>query len=198
MKRSSLSPDFKIAAVRIALRLAMIAIGAYLFMNSGCVSIQAKQTCENIDWYEIGRQDGINGDTLDSWDRHAQACAGARTTPENDLYLNGRNAGLVEYCSPAGGLEAGKSGREYGHVCPEYLEDRFLPAYEVGRRIHLLEVENLDIEKSMNSIFNQLSRRTIRPPEESALQADLEKLRRRRATNEIQINDIEMKFIERL
>lgn len=188
----------RVLLARIVLRLAMVAIGIYLLMNSGCTALEKAPACANLDWYEIGRQDGVNGEAKEVFLSHKAACAGSKELPNEDLYLNGRNAGLVEFCTAQAGLEAGKAGRTYRKVCPEHLETAFLPAYDVGRRIHLLEIENADIEKRMSDIFSRLSSRGTRPSEQTTLQGRLEELRQRRAQNEIQINDIEDDFFERM
>lgn len=196
--RPKLADIPNVTLARIVLRLAMIAIGAYLLMNSGCSTIAKTKPCQNLDWYEIGRQDGVNGESLKILADHRRACDGAEIPPDEDLYVNGRNAGLVEYCSPQGGLEAGKAGKVYELVCPDHLQAEFMPAYEVGRRIHLLEKDNAEIERRIGDIFSRLSKRGTRASEQSSLQSSLEDLRRRRAANETQINEIESKFIETL
>lgn len=198
MSKRNLPPEFSVAVARILLRLAMVAIGAYLLLNSGCVTVSEHSPCDKLDWYEIGRQDGVAGERPTVFETHVRECQARRSRPDQEIYLNGYNAGLVEFCSPQGGLEAGKAGRSYAQVCPEHLERRFLPAYEVGRNIHLLERENADIESRIQEIFTRLSSLTLRRTEQADLQKRLEELRRRRAKNELQIDDIEGQFFERL
>ncbi len=196
--RPSLADIPKITLARIVLRLAMIALGAYLVTTSGCATIDKNKPCQNLDWYEIGRQDGVGGESPQALERHRGACAGAGEPPDEELYLNGHNAGLVDFCTPQRGFEAGKAGQLYELVCPGHLEAAFLPSYEVGRRIHLIEKENADIEKRIGDVFARLSKSGARAADQTTLKSNLEDLRRQRAANEARINEIENEFLERL
>jgi polyhydroxyalkanoate synthesis regulator phasin len=71
-----------------------------------------------------------------------------------------------------------------------------MPAYDVGRRIYLLELENADIERRINQVFSKLSK--DQPPDQTSLKTRLEDLRRQRAQIENQIIDIESNFFRRL
>lgn len=111
-----------------------------LLLSNGCASRQliATTPCKGLDWFEIGRRDGAIGKPLSAINEHIQECS-AGVPPDADLYLNGRNAGLVDFCTNQTGFEIGRAGTPYMLVCPEHLEKRFLPGYEQGRRVFIQE-----------------------------------------------------------
>lgn len=122
-----------------ARKFTMIAL--LVFTANGCATKRffAATPCKGLDWFEIGRRDGAIGKPVSAFEEHIQECSKGEP-PNADLYINGRNAGLVDFCTPQTGLEFGRAGTPYMSVCPEHLEKKFLPSYELGRR-QLLEDE---------------------------------------------------------
>jgi hypothetical protein len=105
-------------------------------------SLFSGSSCNSIDWYEVGRRDGSLGHLANLVQDYQDQCKGAQTPPAVDVYLNGREAGLTEYCTSQNGFEIGRMGREYRHVCPENLEAKFLNGYRRGLKLHSLESQN--------------------------------------------------------
>lgn len=105
-------------------------------LTSGCATrtLITAVPCQGLDWFEIGRRDGAIGKPLSGLNQHIEECANGEP-PNTDLYVNGRNAGLVDFCTNQSGFEIGRSGTPYMAVCPEHLEKRFLPGYEQGQRV---------------------------------------------------------------
>ncbi len=193
--------------IRIALnsnqrRFVLFALMLSWWAIHGCTTLplqkKAEKPCANIDWFEIGRQDGLRGEKETQFDKHKLRCEGAAQLPDMDLYLGGRNVGLMEFCTPNAGLAAGKTGLPYQGVCPEHLERNFLPAYTVGDKVHLLEGEIAIIEGQIQDLFGLLSKTQKSKQEEVLLNKRLEDLRSRRAKNEDLIIDVEAKYFETL
>ncbi len=97
----------------------------------------------------MGRRDGSQGRLANQIQDYAEQCKNAQTPPQVDLYLNGREAGLTDYCTSQNGFEAGRMGREYRHVCPENLEAKFLSGYRRGLKLRSLESQNLPASDSV-------------------------------------------------
>ena len=93
-----------IACVVVALALA------------GCGTIP-EQDCPKVDWYELGMKDGRAGYAPDRIAQHREACKGANVEPDELRYLQGRRAGLGEYCQPANAFRDGLAGNEYHGQC---------------------------------------------------------------------------------
>ena len=72
---------------------------------SGCTSARLgssqppKATCANIDWFEIGRADGRQGALAKKFEEYRTRCEPLGTPPAADVYGNGRELGLLEFCA---------------------------------------------------------------------------------------------------
>jgi len=101
----------------------------------GCASMSAEE-CLKADWYQKGVQDGRSGKTRHYLDEHVKACREVGVTPNTQQYMEGREEGLLRYCTPASGFEEGRRGHSYAQVCPADLEPAFLSRYRDGRRVY--------------------------------------------------------------
>ena len=106
---------------------------------------------------------------------------------DSELYANGRNAGLVEYCTATVGFEAGRNGTTYEKVCPDHLEKAFLENYELGARVRNLESENADLQSRIDNLVHLLA------PNQpgSSVRAQIDQLRNMRVQNESEIDTLE-------
>lgn len=105
----------------------------------GCGTTQPlKQDCASIDWYEIGRQDGITGKPISEMDNYQNQCLGDSFLKNHSLYLAGRNRGLIQYCQPSNGFVLGQSGITYHGVCLNDDKRTFVGEYHRGARLNQL------------------------------------------------------------
>lgn len=114
--------------------VAAAAAGALLGLAS-CATL-SKEQCLAGDWSGQGYSDGAAGLSMSRLDEHAEACAKHGVTPDAAAYADGRDQGLVRYCTPASGFRSGRTGSGYGGVCPAWLERDFLPAYQDGQLVY--------------------------------------------------------------
>lgn len=101
----------------------------------GCATLN-KEQCLSGDWRQIGRADGANGYTVDRLEEHREACAEFGVGPNERAYRQGREEGLLRYCTAANGYAEGRAGSSYRHVCPPQLEAEFLRNFRVGSTVH--------------------------------------------------------------
>lgn len=148
-----------------------------------------KSLCANIDWYEAGRSDGSAGFVANKIDVHTSRCNSSTHPVQIDVYSNGREAGLVEFCSATGGLEAGKRGVVYEKVCPAHLEPVFLVNYDLGTRIHNLESQNSDLTSRIDNLKSLISPKVTG----GSIREQIENLRTRQAKNNSEILALEEK-----
>src|SRR5262249_55632086 len=146
----------------------------------------------NLDWYEAGRSDGVLGYSIGKLDSYRQRCDSTDAPVKTDAYVNGRDAGLVDFCSATGGLEAGKSGIPYEKVCPENMEPMFLTHYEIGKRIRELENESSYLESRIDNLSELLS--PVRAG--GSVREKIDELRGRRAQIDRELIDLESKATE--
>lgn len=107
---------------------AALALGACATLN--------KEQCLSGDWRQIGRADGANGYTVERLEEHREACAEFGVGPNERAYRQGRDEGLVHYCTGARGYAEGKAGNGYRHVCPPQQEAEFLRNFRIGSTVH--------------------------------------------------------------
>jgi hypothetical protein len=121
---------------------------AALLAILSCASNSPKNECPVADWYEIGRQAGVAGQSQDAFKTHQTRCPDA----EKDLFDIGWLSGLAEFCTQGNGLSLGRSGLDYNNICPPELETEFLTKYKLGRQIHQLEQDSQRINQSIKEL----------------------------------------------
>lgn len=94
----------------------------------------SKTNCASMDWFEYGRRDGSKGAAKEQIDGYRKLCGDEFSGASETLYINGRNSGLVEYCTPQNGYEVGKMGTPYLYVCPSLMEPAFITEMRRGQR----------------------------------------------------------------
>lgn len=104
----------------------------------GCASSSStsvsKTNCASMDWFEYGRRDGSRGAPKEQIEQYKGICGSEFNSQSEILYVNGRNSGLVEYCTPQNGYEVGKMGGTYLYVCPSLVEPAFISEMRRGQR----------------------------------------------------------------
>ncbi|MFN3931166.1 MAG: DUF2799 domain-containing protein [Brevundimonas sp.] len=166
--------------------IAAAAGGAALALGS-CATMSAEQ-CMAGDWSGQGYADGQQGLTLSRLDDYAKACAEHGVAPDPAAYAAGRRQGLVHYCTPARGFEAGRSGSAYAGVCPSDLEADFLPAYRDGQIVHEVEAALASARGRVDSLGDRLEEldEKIVAKQAEARDEDLTDEQRERARNRVQ------------
>ena len=128
-----------------------------LLLISGCATMDQSE-CLNADWQIIGMEDGAQGKLLSHIGRHRSACAKYFITPNLELYQQGHNEGVTQYCTGYNGFSVGKSGSEYNSICPPQSEPLFLEGYEQGRSIYLLNKDIWQLRSSISSNQEKMSK----------------------------------------
>lgn len=169
-----------------------IAALAGLTLLCSCATPLAERfSCSNSDWYEIGRRDGASGASEGLLDKYHEKC-GDRLEPESeDMYRNGRNAGLVEYCTVRNGFELGKMHVAYHSVCPTGMETAFLQSYQKGSRARELEQQNKKLETRIEQLAQELSgSRAVASDDKASISTELRQLKNQHAENKQELEKI--------
>ena len=161
---ASFLSDFLGAHKRLQVNILLVAV----VLISSCASMTANE-CLTVNWLDQGFRDGRNGQALSRLEEHRQACEKVGVTPNRQLYFQGRDQGILHYCTPNNALEEGLKGRPYRDACPANLEYGFLISYEQGKQIYDAEqrVEKLNqhssqLEKALKKENDQDARRYLR------------------------------------
>lgn len=134
---------------------------------SACASKPLVAQCEQRDWFELGRNDGAQGSGDGQLKKHARDCRKEFRSDWETMYTNGRNAGLVEYCTADNAFQLGKTGQPYFYVCPSTMEQKFLSGYRRGQRARDLELESKKLESKADSVPSKVNTSAVRPEEDA-------------------------------
>lgn len=118
---------------------------------AGCQTL-SEEECAAADWRVIGEQDGTEGvNPQDRFGAHVKACERAGIIPDQTLWYEGYQSGLMRYCTPLNGLAAGRAGGSYNNVCPAETATAFLRGYQLGKNQFDLESEIRSRQSEINA-----------------------------------------------
>lgn len=159
----------------------ILALGASLL--SACAVKPDRVTCEQRDWYELGRRDGSQGLTADRLTQYQKDCQQGFPAAWESMYNNGRNAGLVEFCAPENAFELGRMGIAYMYVCPSTMESLFVSGYRRGQQARQIEIQNKELDARIDSLLQKIDRANNQF-EKTKLNNELNTLKKNRARAE--------------
>ncbi|MBB4235445.1 DUF2799 domain-containing protein [Rhizobium esperanzae] len=163
------------------------AIGFGLFLAS-CNTL-SKEECVAADWRVIGESDGAAGyEPQQRFAAHAKSCERVKIVPDQTIWFQGYQSGLVRYCTPLSGLARGQAGSGYANICPPETASGFLRGFNIGSKQH-------GLQERLNSMQNDYSSKEIEIDELSdrlkdAKDGDRSELRRRIEDLEDDMHDI--------
>ena len=90
-----------------------------------------------MDWFELGRTDGMLGRPRSTFQERAKPCLKHGITPDRSSYYRGHDEGLAIYCTEEQGFDLGKKGQSYSPICPE--ASGFRIGYDKGLQFYCTE-----------------------------------------------------------
>jgi hypothetical protein len=150
-------------------------------------------SCEDIDWFELGRQDGIQGLSWDRFLTFKQECTDATGTSNNTLYSAGYKSGLADYCSWKNGVELGHSISKVPEICPIMYHKRMALAIKLGQQLQRLQNENQKLDLELNRRKSLLSSNKLGVDDEARLQKEIQLLKSKQANTSRLLKDLEAK-----
>lgn len=150
---------------------------AALILLSGCATLSEGQ-CRTLSWEQLGRQDGRQGYPTSRLFEHQKACAEYGISIHRDDYFQGRDIGLLDYCTASNGYRQGREGARYHNVCPAKLEPEFLARYRDGEVVHDAANDLKRLEERIDRIEYQLDGDKLDTKEHKRLNRELRDLYR--------------------
>lgn len=126
------------------------------------------EMCPKVDWQRIGFIDGQHGRPDYFVNEHKTACDAGNIQVLEAEYEEGRQKGLLEYCTLDGAFRAGARGEAYRGVCPKEFEAQFLEQNRAG-----LEVASLKRERK--AVRDELERRQEKIAKDRSVLGDISK-----------------------
>ncbi|MEM7645382.1 MAG: DUF2799 domain-containing protein [Pseudomonadota bacterium] len=120
----------------------------------GCSSIELTQSlyqCQQLDWFELGRSDGVQGRDSMGWKIRKDSCESFQSI-HHESYVTGWYTGVDEFCSVPNAFVFGQTGQKYRRICPQKKEAAFLLAYQQGLKIYRFEKENKEISEELRKL----------------------------------------------
>jgi hypothetical protein len=106
--------------------------------------------------------------------------------------LTGQNA--ADFCTAANGYQQGVEGAAYTNVCPDILAPAFLDGYQSGYAVHLAQLEVDAMERSIETISNELKSVCVELDAATGVRARQLSARRSNLTNELDELESEVAF----
>jgi len=94
---------------------------------SGC-SVMSQEECQLGQWYQIGLNDGREGKEY-LLSEYAEDCAEYQIKVDANSFNQGREEGLIDYCTYENGKQVGKLNLPYNSVCLGESSKAFLFGY---------------------------------------------------------------------
>lgn len=116
-----------------------------VFAVAACAELD-KQACEQGDWLSIGQLDGSRGRGAAFVERHMKSCAKHGIAVDTAVWEQGRQQGLLVFCTPEAQYQAGRDGRPFNEICAEENLPVHREAYEKGQKYFTLtqRIERLE------------------------------------------------------
>jgi Protein of unknown function (DUF2799) len=152
MENNKLSPAYKVLLVT-----GFVALITLFF--TACSS--TPKPCQELDWYEIGRQDGSRGLADNSRRTIGVACPASDESMAEALYNNGFDAGASQYCTRANGFELGRTNTIVADICPPLLKEFFAKGYAQGKRFNDLQKQKSELDRRIEALDDALEDKSI-------------------------------------
>jgi hypothetical protein len=151
---------------------------------SSCTTslVKLKPNCAELNWFERGRQDGMQGQPSNNWMMKANECE-LMSKDEIQNYMDGWNHGLAMYCTEEHGFATAKAGAPYKKTCPEKYEESFLRGYQEGLNVFMIEKETSQLIAKIESEESRLKKTPENSADYQKIQKNLSSLNEKKTAN---------------
>ncbi|MCY4321857.1 MAG: DUF2799 domain-containing protein [Bdellovibrionaceae bacterium] len=127
-----------------------------LCFTSACNHLD--QSCLEINWYELGRQDSTRGlNQSDSFAERQKICSIEPDSIQAKAYDNGFSAGLISYCNfKTGYIYSLSQMKKEVSTCPEELKMEFVKGYEIGTYMKKIQTLQKEIQNKIQYLNKKL------------------------------------------
>ena len=108
----------------------------------GCASHLSDDQCINMNWHQLGFNEGSQGKVVRDLQKDTADCARFKININTDAYFAGREEGLKHFCVYDKGRELGLQGHQPPDVCPEKSKERFIKGWKSGAQDFCRDIRN--------------------------------------------------------
>lgn len=134
-------------------------LGAAMMALSSCATLNEEQ-CQVVDWQQLGESDGTRGFPVTYVGQHQEACTKHGISVDAASWQTGWERGIRTYCTPANGLNVGRTGGTNRNACPADMALAFNEAYTVGRRVYNARSNRDSAQREIDQLIRDLSAAT--------------------------------------
>lgn len=113
------------------MKIKLIPIALSTLFLSACAPHLSQQQCAGMNWYQMGVNDGLNGQRRDL-SSAIQDCSQFHITVDASAYQRGLMQGFHQYCTYDRGFTIGSQGAGNPNICPASLSRNFNQGYNAG------------------------------------------------------------------
>jgi hypothetical protein len=135
---------------------------------TGCATLSESE-CRSGAWSDVGFRDGRSGRVADRISEHAKACSEYGIVPDRAAYFEGRDEGLVQYCTMHNGFLVGSKNESYEGVCAVLDERQFLAGFNPGRELYRARERLSGVEADIARIDERRKKDGLSDADRSAL-----------------------------
>ncbi len=155
---------------------------SFFYLSCTSQMVANKPACAELNWFERGRQDGMQGQPSNNWFLQAKECE--KMGPgEVQNYMDGWNHGLAMYCTEEHGFISARSGLPYKKTCPEKYEEAFLKGYQEGFNVYMIEKETAQIISDVEGMQEKLNDKDIEDDAKESLRKTIAALNEKKLAN---------------
>lgn len=129
---------------------------AVALLLASCATMEPSE-CKVAQWRDVGLRDGLAGQPLSHMDARTKDCAKAGVALNVPLYLEGRNAGLPQYCRLDNAARVGLAGQSYHGVCAPGLDAEFRRRFNLGREVYRMRSELRSLDQRRQTLEDRLA-----------------------------------------
>lgn len=119
----------------------------------GACSTSTKNSCNNNDWKEIGKESGRKGEAADVVMKDQKKCEKLGIDIPLNAYKDGWLEGIDQYCSESNAFELGQDGDKHTvENCPIELQPAFQASYDKGLKLKEVNKELESVESKIGSV----------------------------------------------
>lgn len=152
---------------------------ACLALLCGCSTL-SEQECRSADWYQLGAKDGQQGERANLLDEHKESCKSYGVRPDESRYLEGREAGLKEYCQLGNAFRIGTNGEEYKGTCPLEVDAAFRRNNTAALEVYNSKKKIEDVDRKLARKEHELAEKDLSDKEKVRLLGEIRELDRQR------------------
>jgi len=168
-------------------RRELLAVAGFALL-SGCATMD-KTECLTADWYAVGLRDGQAGETVARLTKHRESCSEYGIQPREQLYRDGRAAGLRDYCRTDNAFDTGLKGHRYQGVCPSGMDAAFRRYNYAAYEVHRLRNDLRSTQNTIEGKEYRLGKKSTSDEERATLAKEIHVLERKlqRQRDELQM-----------